>query len=340
MIFLFYFTILVKKKQGNIVHKIGNIIHLFFCKKIIDNRCFVCYDKSMENRYYKHKIENLLTINKIVVIHHLRLDESYSSEREAHDFWELIYADKGDVICEAGGQERTLKEGEILFHKPGEIHSFRTEGENATSTIFVCFECKSEAIHFFEDKCIAVSKSLLRFLYGVIDEGQNTFELANASPMITKMKLRNAPILGGQQMVKNNLELFLIHLMRRELGNTADAVFLSPEEYDERVAKLIIDYLKAHVKERITVSDVCAALHYNKSYLFKQFKKATDCGVMAYFTHLKLAEAKKMLKNSSLSVAEIATVLAFDSSNYFSKAFKKETGMTPSDYRKKKKSSL
>ena len=294
----------------------------------------------MEKRYYKHKIENLITISKIVMIHHLRFRESYSSKREAHDFWELIYADKGDVFCEANGKERILKEGQALFHKPGEPHSFRLRGEDTKSVVFVCFECKSEAIHFFEDKCIDVSKGLLRFLYGVIEEGQNTFDLADANPMLTKMNLRPTPILGGQQMLKNNLELFLIHLMRRELENTADAVFLSPEEYDERVAKLIIEYLKAHVRERITISDICATLHYNKSYLFKQFKKATNSGVMAYFTQLKLAEAKKLLKSSSLSVAEIATVLSFDSSNYFSKAFKKETGMTPSEYRKKKKSSL
>lgn len=290
----------------------------------------------MEKRYYKHKIENLITVNKIVMIHHLRFRESYASARESHDFWELVYADKGDVLCEANGEERILKEGQILFHKPGEPHAFRSEGKDTKSVVFVCFECKSEAIHFFENRCMDVSKGLLRFLYGVIEEGQNTFDIADAEPVLKKMQLLPSPTLGGQQMIKNNLELFLIHLMRRELGSTANTVFLSPEEYDERVATLIIEYLNAHLHERITIADICAALHYNKSYLFKQFKKATDRGVMAYFIGLKIAEAKKMLGNSALSIARIATELAFDSPNYFAKAFKKETGMTPSEYRKKK----
>ena len=291
----------------------------------------------MEKRYYKHKIENLLTVNRIVVIHHLQFRERYESERESHDFWELVYADKGDVICEANGIERVLHEGEALFHKPGELHSFRSDGKDPKSVVFVCFECKSEAIHFFEGKCIKVSKSLLRFLFGVIEEGQNTFDIADADPTIKKMNLLPSPTLGGQQMIKNNLELFLIHLMRRELESHADAVFLSPEEYDERVATLIIEYLKAHLREKITVSDICAALHYNKSYLFKQFKKATDKGVMAYFTHLKIGEAKRLLRSTALPVARIAAELAFDSPNYFAKTFKKETGMTPSEYRQKKK---
>lgn len=291
----------------------------------------------MEKRYYKHKIENLITVNKIVMIHHLCFEENYSSVQESHDFWELVYADKGDVFCRANGEERILKEGQILFHKPGEPHSFRADGSDKKSVVFICFECKNEAIHFFENKCINVSKSLLRFLYGVIEEGQNTFDISDATPMMKKMHLLPSPTLGGQQMIKNNLELFLIHLMRRELGNAANTVFLSPEEYDERVANLIIEYLKAHLRERITVADICAALHYNKSYLFKQFKKATNCGVMAYFTGLKIEEAKKLLGGSTLSIVNIAAELAFDSPNYFAKAFKKETGMTPSEYRRKKK---
>lgn len=324
------------KKQCNIVPKKGENNPLKKTNETIDKPTVSWYDNDMEKRYYKHKIENLITINKIVMIHHLRFRENYSSERESHDFWELVYADKGDVFCEANGEERILKEGQIRFHKPGEPHSFRSEGGDTKSVVFVCFECKSEAIHFFENKCMNVSKGLLRFLYGVIEESQNTFDIADAQPMLKKMRLLPSPTLGGQQIIKNNLELFLIHLMRRELGNAANTVFLSPEEYDERVATLIIEYLNAHLRERVNIADICAALHYNKSYLFKQFKKATDRGVMAYFTSLKIDEAKKMLGSSTLSVARIATELAFDSPNYFAKAFKKETGMTPSEYRKKK----
>lgn len=291
----------------------------------------------MEKRYYKHKIENLLIVSRIIIIHDLMFEHDFQSEREKHDFWELVYADRGDILCEADGQEFLLQEGEIRFHKPGEVHSFRVEESQKPSVCVICFDCKSEAIRFFENKSIRVSKKWLRFLYGIIEECGQTFYVEEADPTVKNMSLQNAPALGGQQLIKNYLELFLINLMREETEKEySDAVFLSPEQYEERVAAPVIEYLKAHVAEQVSISDVCEAVHYNKSYLFKQFKRATGQSVMSYFMQIKIGEAKKMLKSTSLSVSQIADALSFDTPNYFTKSFKRITGRTPSEYRKRK----
>jgi two-component system response regulator YesN len=58
---------------------------------------------------------------------------------------------------------------------------------------------------------------------------------------------------------------------------------------------------------------------------------------MEYYTDLKIKTAKKLLRENELSVKEIAEKLCFDTSNYFSKTFKKFTGSTPTDYKKKLK---
>ena len=86
--------------------------------------------------------------------------------------------------------------------------------------------------------------------------------------------------------------------------------------------------------ERLEISDICSALHYNKSYIFKQFKKSTNSSVMSYFMKLKVEKAKELLRETSMSISEIASYLSFDTSNYFSKIFKKVTGYTPTTYRK------
>ena len=52
----------------------------------------------MEKKYYKHKIENLLVINKIITIHFLELTKNYATTTESHDFWELVCAEKGNII--------------------------------------------------------------------------------------------------------------------------------------------------------------------------------------------------------------------------------------------------
>ena len=114
----------------------------------------------------------------------------------------------------------------------------------------------------------------------------------------------------------------------------SNSIFLLSEEYHGYIANQIITYLKNHLYEEIRIDDICTELNYNKSYLFRQFKQATGCSIMAYFIGLKIDRANKLLRESKLTVTEISNQFAFDSPNYFSKTFKKITGFTPLQYKK------
>lgn len=289
----------------------------------------------MEKKYYKHKIENFLVIHHIVTIHYFEFDKTFIGNTESHDFWELVYADKEPIVCTADGKEIPLFEGELLFHKPNEPHSLRANGNNAPNVFIISFVCKSEALYYFEKKKIALPKKFLRFIYSIIEEAKKTFDLPYSDPELKKMKLLANPTLGGQQLIKNYLEILLINLLRHETQNDdTDIVFLPQEKVGERIAEQIVSFLNRHVYEKLNIADVCAALNYNKSYIFSQFKKATNHSVMAYFLYLKIEQAKQMLRETTLSVAQISDKLSFESPNYFSKAFKRTTGYTPLQYKK------
>ena len=128
----------------------------------------------MRQVYYKHKVENLLNISKIVTVHYFEFDPNFVSHGEAHDFWELVYAVKNNVICTANGEEITLAEGEVLFHKPNVYHTLAADKESAPDVFIISFECKSEAIRFFEDKHLPLDRDLLKYVYTIIDESKNT----------------------------------------------------------------------------------------------------------------------------------------------------------------------
>lgn len=292
----------------------------------------------MEKKYYKHKIENLLVINKIITIHFLELTKNFATHTESHDFWELVCAEKGNVICTAGEKEILLNEGEVLFHKPNETHSLKADGNHAPNIIVISFECNSEAIHFFESRKMPLNKTLLRFIYAIVEEGKKTFDIPPFAPELKKMKLLSSPTLGGQQLIKNYLELFLINLMRGETENSnSEAIFLSKDNYEEFISKHVIDYMREHIFENLNVEKICSTLHYNRSYIFKQFKKNTGTSIMAYFNKMKIEKAKQLLRETDTSVNAISELLSFESPNYFSKLFKKITGHTPSTYRKIRK---
>ncbi|MBQ3506687.1 MAG: helix-turn-helix domain-containing protein [Clostridia bacterium] len=289
----------------------------------------------MRTQYYKHKIENLLVINKIVTIHYLEFDKDYVGKEEFHDFWELVYVDKGEAVATANGKEYTLRAGEAIFHQPNERHALRANGRLAPNVIIVSFTTKSESVGFFTEKRITLDKRLLPFMYTIIDESKKTFDLPYSDPALKKMPLLEKPTLGGRQLIKNLLEVLLINIMRDETETRSEnTTFLPKEEMESQVAKRVMAYLQEHIRDDIQIADLCHALHYNKSHLFAQFKRATGRSIMSYFTLLKIDAAKKDLRQSDMSVAQIAALYAFDSPNYFSKTFKKYTRYTPTSYRK------
>ncbi|MBO7297474.1 MAG: AraC family transcriptional regulator [Clostridia bacterium] len=289
----------------------------------------------MEKKYYRHKIENLLVINRIITIHYFEFAKNFYFKEEAHDFWEIVYADKESILCTADDEEMLLKEGEILFHKPNERHSLRANGKSAPNVFIISFECKSEAVRFFENRKLTLDTSLLRFVYALIEESKKTFHMHYSDPELKKMSLLDKPTLGGQQLIKNYLEILLVNLMRNETEKeNPEVVFLPHEKLGEQVAKQVVTFLKEHIHERLEIADICLALNYNKSYIFEQFKKATGRSVMAYFIRLKTERAKRFLRETEMSVTQIADALAFDTPNYFSKTFKKITGYTPLQYKK------
>ena len=287
-------------------------------------------------KYFKHKIKSLLLVNKIVVIHYLELNEYFHHAEETHDFWELVCAVKGDVICTADGVDVELKEGNTYFHKPNEAHSLTALGTESTGVFVLSFECLSEAMRFFTDKKVKLNQRQMKYIREIIETAKRTYDITFYNLDTDIMHLLPQPTLGGEQLIKNHVETLLIDIMR-SMTETEDGndVFLQETEINNKLAEDIIKILKANVYSRLTIDDISHAINYSKAYVFRQFKVATNKSVMEYYLELKIKAAKDMLKKSEFTVKEISEKLCFDTPNYFSKTFKKLTKETPTEYKKR-----
>lgn len=293
----------------------------------------------MKQRYFKHKIENLLHISRIVTVHYFDFAEDYKSPGESHDFWEMVYADRGSLVCTVEGEEIALNEGEAIFHKPNEFHIHAANGKEPPQVFIISFECKSEAIHILEGKRLHLPRELTRYVYMIIDEARGTFDMRHTSPEVKKMPLSERPLLGGMQFIKNLLELLIIGVIRSVDGEETPS-FIAREDFGEHLVSSIIDYLKENVYGRVSITEICRRTNYTRSYVFRQFKLVTGSSVMAYFTALKIKEAKRLLRETDRSITDIADALSFDTPNYFTKTFKRISGITPLSYRKLKRSAF
>ncbi|MBE5739535.1 MAG: helix-turn-helix domain-containing protein [Clostridiales bacterium] len=286
--------------------------------------------------YFQHKLNNLISINKIVTIHYFEFDKNFCTQGEAHDFWEIVYAEKESLLCSADGKQFILEQGELLFHKPNEFHTLAANGKNAPNVFILSFVCKSESMKFFEGKIFSLSPHLVKFIYPILEEGRKTFDIPYSDPNLKKMKLLPQPTLGGEQLIKNYLEIFLINLLRdqteTEQGNTT---FLPWKELSTKPIDEVTKILKENVYSSLSIDDICSKTNYSKAYLFRIFKAKTGKTIMTYFIELKINQAKQLLRENELSVREISENLAFNTPDYFTKTFKRITGLTPLAYKKR-----
>lgn len=103
--------------------------------------------------------------------------------------------------------------------------------------------------------------------------------------------------------------------------------------HQHSLAVLCCQYIREHIHERIYLQDIADTFGISPNYLSQLFKKCMDVGISEYITTQKIDESKKLLRETNLKVYEISDRLGFESSFYFSKVFKKITGMSPKDYR-------
>lgn len=288
--------------------------------------------ETQTKKFYMHKISNLLNIQKIVTIHYQALEKNYVFPEEKHDFWEINYVDKEDVYIGMDGQKIELKQGEILFIKPNQPH-FTESGNKEPNLFIISFSCRSESMNFFKEKKLTVPENYRYLLQNIMSEAENTFQLPDFNPNLNGLVLRENPNLGGEQIIKNSLEAFLIYLLRSAQNKeSSQDFFVSKIADSSELEDEIVRILTSKIYGKFKLSDLSEALHYGSTRLCTFFKEKTGMSIYQTYLKLKIDEAKKLIRKNK-SFADIADLLCFDSISTFTFVFKKHVGMTPSEYR-------
>ena len=283
-------------------------------------------------KFYMHKISNLLNVQKIVTIHYQKLGKNYTFPEERHDFWEINYADKGNISVGIDGEKIELKQGEMLFIKPNQSHFVET-GNKEPNLFIISFSCRSESMNFFSEKKYAVPENYRYLLQNIMSEAEDTFELPEFDPDLKALTLKGNPNLGGEQIIKNALETLLIYLLRTAQNRSqSQEFFVSKIADSSELEDEIVRILTSKVYGKFTLSDLSNELHYGTTRLCTFFKEKTGKSIYQTYLKLKIDEAKRLIRKRK-NFSEIADLLCFDSISTFAFVFKKHVGMTPSEYR-------
>ncbi len=94
-----------------------------------------------------------------------------------------------------------------------------------------------------------------------------------------------------------------------------------------------VAYIDANLQGDLSIGALCAHLYVSKNYLYEAFRENFGNTVTGYINQRRIHHAKRLLEQSEMSVSKIAEEVGVPNNAYFCKIFKKETGMTPSQYR-------
>jgi len=97
----------------------------------------------------------------------------------------------------------------------------------------------------------------------------------------------------------------------------------------------VINHFNREYQRNINIAEYAANQHISCSWFIREFKKYTGYAPKQYITNLRIQHAKELLNNRYLSVNDVSALVGYENQLYFSRIFRKNTGMSPSEYRDK-----
>lgn len=245
--------------------------------------------------------------------------ESFSSEPHCHmDFYEIILITNGSFKNIFGNVTTTVTENTLMVFTPGTIHQMYTEPLQGTHFV-ICIER-----HYFE-----------QFAKQHFPGFQINNDAGFLSKTINKNRAQYIESLGKTLCRNTDFQPYL-----------ADEItFLTLSDFANYNPIADID---AYVTEIVTkmdnllyinksVQEICDSLHYSSYLLSKKFKEMTGYTLVEYKKKQKLKYACHLLATTDMKIVDIFAELHYSSLPYFLRAFKEAYGMTPTEYRQKKR---
>ena len=248
-----------------------------------------------------------------------KYDSDWHSTLHTHPFTELFYVVDGKGEFNIQGQRLPVKANDFVIINPQVEHTELSSPDEPLEYIvlgirglsFSNLTPVSEGGHPFSFFNLRdEQKDILRYLNAMVQEAtsqQMSYEL----------------------VCHNLLEILLIKILRHqhfdlEVGKQSKAT---------KDISFIKHYLETYYHESIQLEDLASMTHLSRFYISHSFKKEIGMSPMEYLIDIRIKESKILLRTTNYSISQVADIVGFTTPTYFSKQFRKSTGISPTDYR-------
>lgn len=289
--------------------------------------------KNTKDKFIKSALKREININGVYTVHYFKYGKNFAYKGEKHNFWELVYLDSGHATIVADDRVFNLSQGQAFLHKPNQFHNIFTDCNFANSVI-ISFDCANSSIKELSDKILVLDDYEKTLLNKIVHETKNTFSDKLNDIYLVKMSKKDRAPFGGEQIIRNNIELLFVSQIRRIRAEHKNSKDLSLTPCSDKIVESVCDIINEKLDNSLPISldEICYKLGFSKSYVKVQFKKKTGTSVIQHYITLKIEKAKKLLSQQKYTITEISDILGYNSVYYFSRQFKLITDMSPSEY--------
>ena len=182
---------------------------------------------------------------------------------------------------------------------------------------------------------LVTAYSLFQYAHEAVHLGACDYLLKPVDPDELEASVRRAM---RQIETERKLEELAAAQPQPEQTDTEEEAEDAPEESENSQTALVMAHVRRYLEDNymfdLSLDSVGEILHISPAYLSAQFKKYQKMNFLDCLTELRINAAKELLADPFRSSAEVASMVGYEDASYFARAFKKRTGMTPTQYRR------
>ena len=229
-----------------------------------------------------------------------------------HEDWTIYIVISGSFRCRINGKEDVINKGNLYFIPP-----FVSFERSVIEPIYVHF------IRFTIDEAVDFP----------FDMPVGKISLSDATRLQSTLQMLN-DLTKNQYNDRNQHLCHLLYDLLLQYHYERNYRFEKSDSVHDPMVIDILQYLQNNYSKKLNLKEIAADFGISPSGLILKFRKSTGILPMRHLINIRIKKAKHLLVDTSLPLSEIAELTGFENGYYFSTAFKKEVGVSPSEYRK------
>lgn len=263
-----------------------------------------------------NRIINNFQVSEIYAYYYNIKGKNYHFKGEHHLYYELTFVDNGKLSTTVDNKEFNVDRYQAIIYDANCFHD-QSNLENETCTFLTVMFAMSGKI----------PENVLNTVLNVSRDEYNMIQ--------SFISLTNSPATNRNQVliaIFNNLITSLASTIQVE--NKDKPITPANQRYENELLSSIIKHINDHIYKAITVDDLCDVFSISRSTIQNLFKNNLHISPKKYINDTKLTKSKILIRENTYPISEIAMILGFNSIHYFSRKFKQQYHITPSEYAK------